>query len=379
LLDLIFMKNLFANDNPRLRFARLDAAACRGLAPASQYEGGFERALGVVWFGAPPTDCSPQMAEVPFMSVPMPLLQMDGTGTGELWLGGAVSATKEFEGIRYRADGDVLFGTLTIGGEDSHLAVDSRSVYERMFRLLDQAGYPHLWRTWNFLSDIHGNDQGLERYRQFNVGRQAAYDARQQMVESTAPAACALGMRDGGFCVGFLAGRVAPILLENPRQVSAYHYPDTYGPRSPTFSRATLIPLVDSFLLLISGTASIVGHESRHIGNVRAQTRETLANISEIVAQANDQLSAARANDRLTQGPGFMLADLQLRVYVRHPEDADAVRRELGVCLGAGPGERQVRELNVCFVQADVCRQELLVEIEASGWVPRTHGDQEAR
>ena len=354
------MKNLFANDNPRLRFARLDAAACRGLAPASQYEDGFERALGVVWFGAPPTDCSPQMAEVPFMSVPMPLLQMDGTGTGELWLGGAVSVTKEFEGIRYRADGDVLFGTLTIGGKDSHMAVDSQSVYERIFRLLDRTGYPYLWRTWNFLSDIHGNDQGLERYRQFNVGRQAAYDARQQVVASTAPAACALGMRDGGFCVGFLAGHVAPILLENPRQVSAYHYPDTYGPRSPTFSRATLVPLSDAYLLLVSGTASIVGHESRHLGNVRAQTRETLANISEIVAQAND---------RLPEGSGFMLAELQLRVYVRHPEDADAVRRELGVCLG--------KNLNVCFVQADVCRQELLVEIEASGLLHRAN--QEAR
>ncbi|OZB36587.1 MAG: hypothetical protein B7X35_08200 [Halothiobacillus sp. 14-56-357] len=365
------MNNLVANDNPRLRFARLDTAACRGFAPASQYQGGFERALGVVWFGEPPTDFTPQMADVPFMSAPMPVLQMDRTGAGEIWLGGAVSATKEFEGIRYRADGDVLFGTITIGGKDSHLALDSQSVYERMFRLLDQAGYPHLWRTWNFLADIHGNDQGLERYRQFNVGRQAAYDARQQAVESCAPAACALGMRVGGFCVGFLAGRAAPILLENPRQVSAYHYPDTYGPRSPTFSRATLIPLVDAYLLLISGTASIVGHESRHLGNVRAQTRETLANISEIVAQANDRLNDAWAIDRLPQGPGFMLADLQLRVYVRRPEDAEAVRRELGVCLG--------KNLNVCFVQADVCRQELLVEIEASGWVRQTHGDREAR
>ena len=350
-----FMNNPEPSSANTLRFMRLFAAACRD-------EGGFERALGVVWFGEPPVNCSPQMGDVPFMSVPMPLLQSDIEGAGELWQGGAVSATKEFEGIRYRADGDVLFGTLTIGGKDSHLAVDSQSVYERIFRLLDQAGYPYLWRTWNFLSDIHGNDQGLERYRQFNIGRQAAYDARQQVVESTAPAACALGMRDGGFCVGFLAGRVAPILLENPRQVSAYHYPDTYGPRSPTFSRATLVPLSDAYLLLISGTASIVGHESRHLGNVRAQTRETLANISEIVAQANDRLPA---------GPGFMLAELQLRVYVRRPEDADAVRRELGVCLG--------KELNVCFVQADVCRQELLVEIEASGLVRRTHANREAR
>lgn len=356
------MNNLPETNHTSLRFSRLDAAACRQLAPASQHAVAFERALGVVWFGAPPADCSPQMADVPFMSVPMPLLQTDRTGAGEIWRGGVVSATEEFEGVRYRADGDVLFGTLTIGGKDSRMVEDSQRVYERIFRLLDQTGYPHLWRTWNFLADIHGDEQGLERYRQFNVGRQAAYDARQQVAQSVAPAACALGMRDGGFCFGFLAGRIAPILLENPRQVSAYHYPDTYGPRSPTFSRATLVPLSDAYLLLISGTASIVGHESRHIGNVRAQTRETLANISEIVAQAND---------RLPGGLRFMLADLQLRVYLRRAEDADAVRRELGVCLGKG--------LNACFVQADVCRQELLVEIEASGLVHRSHASPEGR
>lgn len=217
------MNNSPATHESSLRFTRLDATACRG-------ERGFERALGVVWFGEPPVNGSPQMAAVPFMSVPMPLLQTNRTGAGELWQGGAVSATKELEGIRYRTDGDTLFGTMTIGGKDNRLVVDSQSVYERMFRLLDQSGYPYLWRTWNFLSDIHGNDQGLERYRQFNIGRQAAYDARQHIVERTAPAACALGMRDGGFCVGFLAGRVVPILLENPRQVSAYRYPETYGP-----------------------------------------------------------------------------------------------------------------------------------------------------
>ncbi|MHB9020607.1 MAG: chorismate transformation enzyme, FkbO/Hyg5 family [Halothiobacillus sp.] len=314
---------------------------------------GFKQGLGLIWFGEPPESMAGQTSgsipDLPFLSISMPLLLGETAGGGELWQG-RPGATELFEGIRYRGDETALFGVLTLEDKDNHLAADSQSVYERIFRLLDHAGYPHLWRTWNFLTDIHGSDQGLERYQQFNIGRQAAYDAFSQPAASTAPAACALGIQQGGFRVGFLAGRKPPVLLENPRQTSAYHYPDTYGPRSPTFSRATLIPLENRHLLLISGTASIVGHESRHIGNVRAQTRETLTNISEIVAQAND---------RLPDDTGFLLAQLQWRVYVRRPEDADAVRRELRVCLG--------KKLNMCFVQADVCRQELLVEIEASG------------
>lgn len=315
----------------------------------------FDRALGLVWFGSPFVAPDRACTELPCLSVPIPLLRQGQQGAGELWLSSVpVSTTQEFEGIRYREDGAVLFGTLTLGDRTSRLDIESQSAYARMFRLLEHAGYPHVWRTWNFLPDIHGQNenQELERYRQFNIGRQAAYDARRQIVERTAPAACALGTRTGGFSLGFMAGRVAPILLENPRQVSAYRYPQTYGPRSPTFSRATLVPLPDAHLLLISGTASIVGHESRHAGDVRAQTRETLVNISAIITEANTHMPADSF---------FSLADLQLRVYVRHVADAAAVQQEIEDHLGLKP--------DMCLVQADVCRQELLVEIEASGLV----------
>ena len=41
--------------------------------------------------------------------------------------------------------------------------------------------------------------------------------------------------------VYFLAGRTAPVFVENPRQVSAYHYRREYGTHSPSFSRAALL------------------------------------------------------------------------------------------------------------------------------------------
>jgi enamine deaminase RidA (YjgF/YER057c/UK114 family) len=359
------MNNIASSTAAKLAFTQLHT-----LTPAPSWAQG----LGLIWFGQKPDGWGQAQSLLPAMAVPLTLIPPHsgdgaGFGAGELWLGHTPSAMQAFEGISFRCDGQTLFGVLNLNDSATGMQDQARTAYNRMFRLLAKTGYPHLWRTWNFLEDIHAQEPvlaaapfadhtadntaerpTLERYRQFNLGRQAAFDAFAQSAPHTAPAACALGMRDGGFCFAFLAGKIPPILLENPRQTSAYHYPTTYGPRSPTFSRAALILQPTHALLLISGTASIVGHESRHIGNVRAQTRETITNLSEIVAQAND---------RLPEGEQFTLSKLQLRVYVRHPEDADAVRRELRVCLG--------KQLNLCLVQADVCRQELLVEIEASG------------
>jgi enamine deaminase RidA (YjgF/YER057c/UK114 family) len=364
------MNNIAPTTAAQLAFTQLHA-----LSPATASS--WAQGLGLIWFGQKPDGWDQASSLLPTLAVPLTLItptpsdkaDNGAVGTGELWLGQAPGALQEFEGISYRCDEHTLFGVLHLKDSAAGLQDQARTAYDRMFRLLAKAGYSQVWRTWNFLEDIHAQEPilaahthtntaadnpaerpTLERYRQFNVGRQAAYDTLAQSAPHAAPAACALGMREGGFCFAFLAGKTPPILLENPRQTSAYHYPATYGPRSPTFSRAALILQPSHALLLISGTASIVGHESRHMGNVRAQTRETLTNLSEIVAQAND---------RLPEGELFTLSKLHLRVYVRHPEDADAVRRELRVCLG--------KQLNLCFVQADVCRQELLVEIEASG------------
>jgi len=152
--------------------------------------------------------------------------------------------------------------------------------------------------------------------------------------------------------VYFLAGRTAPTFLENPRQVSAYHYPRQYGSHSPVFSRATLLRHSGGLALFISGTASIVGHRSLHVGDTAAQTRETLANIEALLAEASRVARSAR----------FELGALACKVYVRRPADLPVIKAELAAALGAGA--------RVIYLQADICRQDLLVEIEATGMCP---------
>lgn len=71
-------------------------------------------------------------------------------------------------------------------------------------------------------------------------------------------------------------------------------------------------------------------------------------NLEAVIAEANRKLVQLR----------FNLRDAFIRVYIRQPKDLDAVRAELQSHLKS--------EINTMFIQADICRHDLLVEIEAS-------------
>ncbi|MGJ7496185.1 hypothetical protein ACSFA8_13995 [Variovorax sp. RT4R15] len=276
----------------------------------------------------------------------------------DLWHAGAAVQSGTTGVVRWRSDGHWLLGVVDLdeNGNGEDLTALSQRAYRNLFEAMKQAGCPHLLRIWNYLPRINDDGGGMERYRQFNAGRQQAFLEAGQAAFEGAPAACALGVHEGALCIRFLAGRVPPLPVENPRQVSAYHYPADYGPRSPTFSRAALAPLGGGQVaLFISGTASIVGHQTVHVGDVRAQLDETLLNLRAVIAAANERSSA-----------NFTLERSDPVVYVRHPADAPGIRRQLEQALGAG--SRFMR--HAVFLQADICRSDLLVEIEAHATEP---------
>jgi enamine deaminase RidA (YjgF/YER057c/UK114 family) len=248
-------------------------------------------------------------------------------------------------------------GQIDIEAAGIDLQAVTRQLYTDLFALLHAHGDLHLLKLWNYLPHINAERDGLEIYRHFNIGRQQAFlDAGQRAFEG-APAACALGHHGGPLRLEFLAGPVAPRPVENPRQVSAYHYPAHYGPRSPTFSRAALVALTPKAdTLFISGTASIVGHASLHPGDVMRQTEETLRNLHAVLDAAHARTPAR-----------FDLGHMDLTIYLRDPADRAAVQAVLARTLdAASPGLR-----DALWLHADVCRRELLVEIEAQGSAPR--------
>ncbi len=322
--------------------------------------------LGALCFSADAGDAGESQmqtdTDIPCLRVPMQRLD-GGDSFCEVWRSSAALTQGRCGAIHYRHDEDVLFGVLVLpetmdaDAGKTPLQQATESAYRQVFALLDTLRYPYLFRFWNYIADINTHSFGLERYRQFNLGRQDAFLAHGRDVVGNVPAACALGFHPGTSAPGpltiaFLAGRVAPLNIENPRQISAYEYPQQYGPRSPTFSRASLVHLGQDEVLFVSGTASIVGHATLHPSDVVAQTRETMTNIAAVLAEAN----------RLARQPSFDLASLYYKVYVRHPADLVQIRNELERIVGA--------TLNTVYLQADVCRQDLLLEIEATAGHP---------
>jgi chorismate lyase/3-hydroxybenzoate synthase len=202
----------------------------------------------------------------------------------------------------------------------------------------------HPARFWNFIPDI-GSPMagGLDRYMVFNAGRHDAYSERYGALGT----ASAVGITGSDLSIHCLALDHAGTPIENPRQTPAWQYSSRYGPLPPCFSRATIVELSGRRALLIGGTASVVGEDSRHAGAFDAQVKETLMNLEALIRTAN-------GNPREGRVALHRLVDL--RVYVTSPAEADHVRELL---IAACPRAR-----TIAVAVAQVCRPELLVEIE---------------
>ena len=258
-------------------------------------------------------------------------------------------------GLQFRHCEDLLFATLTIreqiatDGEVAALMGATTSAYEQIFDLLEKTEHPHLIRIWNYLPEINRETGGDERYRHFNSARRSAFRKFGRATIGAVPAACALGSPAGSpIVIYFLAARQAPKMIENPRQTSAYHYPLKFGKDRPIFSRACVWGDARNSRLFISGTASIVGHETLHGGDVVAQTRETVMNLRVLLEEAN----------RVTGFARYSLDGLTVKVYVRRPADLPLIESTLAQLLNPA---------HAVYLQADICREDLLVEIEAVG------------
>ena len=297
--------------------------------------------------------------DFPLARVHTPVLG-DAREVLEVWRAGAGAQPGSHGRVRYAWGGDFLFGSLAVREEEpagaagssprTPLEIATDLAYREMYAALAAAGNPQLVRVWNYIPDINLDTHGLERYRQFNKARHEATVACGRTVTGSVPAASALGAASGSpLTMYFLASRRTPAFIENPRQVSAYRYPAQYGPRSPAFSRATVLGEGDEAMLFVSGTASIVGHQTLHAGDPAAQTRETLANIEALLQEA----ARRTGNGRLR------LETLAYKVYVRDPRDLPAIRAQLEPTVGA--------EASLLYLKADICRRDLSVEIEAVG------------
>jgi enamine deaminase RidA (YjgF/YER057c/UK114 family) len=221
---------------------------------------------------------------------------------------------------------------------------------------------PHPVRLWNHIPGIHepmGERQ--DRYMVFNAGRFEALSewlGGRESFDTRVASASGIGHDGRDLVIHCVASERPGQAVANPRQIAPYRYSQKYGPLPPCFARATVIhPPDGGSLVLVGGTASIVGEESVHLGDLARQTDETLTNLAVLLlAAAGDP--AMEAADRAA----VLARYRDVRVYYPDPERLEELRLLL---KDAFPCARQVE-----WVRAGLCRQELLVEIEGVAPLP---------
>lgn len=304
--------------------------------------------LALVHFGANQGVNAASGVEPGPLEIRVGLPVLGGEAPVEVWRASGAVTHGHHDQVHYALADELMFGCLHLPNAPDE---DPREVTLRAYRMIldavGAAGYPHLLRVWNYLSAINAQVHGLERYRAFCQGRAEVFEALDDH-EHRLPAATAIGTRDGGLLIYFLSARQPPRHLENPRQLSAFRYPRCYGPRSPSFARASLWQSDETRAdLFISGTASIVGHESRHPDNPGAQLEESLRNVQNLLQHAVEQ-------GGLREGDSRRLS--LLKIYLRHGGDYPVAREALL--------RQQGRAVPTLWLEGDICRQELLVEME---------------
>ncbi len=235
------------------------------------------------------------------------------------------------------------------------------------YRILDRelrrhdAGY--LVRVWNFIPEILAALGELpQRYMVFNAGRHAAYREWNQgeyCFETQVATASGVGHPGTDLVVHGMATACPGIPVENPRQIPSYRYSARYGPVAPCFSRATRVVVAPDQRpwLLVGGTASVRGEVTVFPDDLEGQAEETCRNLEALMVAG---LNGHGGNSHGT--PRSALDHYRhLRVYYVHA----AHRARVADLIS-----RRFQRAEIELVHADLCRKDLLIEIEGVAELP---------
>ncbi len=275
----------------------------------------------------------------------IPLKALGNAPECELWQAASPVQQGSFKGIVYAANAHVCLASLQLAEHEQGIAAVAEQAYLHLHELGQHLGLPHMLRVWHYLYALNEGEGDAERYKQFCLGRAQALEYAGVPAEHL-HAATLVGSQTPGVRMHFILVKQPPLNLENPRQTSAYHYPREYGPRQPAFARASIMQWPEAApQLFVSGTASIVGHRSRHAEDLAGQVDESLRNIQTLLQAAAETMGDLQWRD----------LDF-LKIYLRHDADLERTRQQLRSVVG--------NDLPLIFLQAGLCRAELLVEIE---------------
>lgn len=262
---------------------------------------------------------------------------------------------RQRNGVAYITLQDASVKRLYLGGIISQnleisIAAQSREVFNTIKEIMELEAMPvnSIVRQWNYIEKITAHDeQDRQHYQAFNDARSLFYDSAEWI--HGFPAATGIGMQWGGVVIDLnatLAYNSETVItpIDNPLQIAAHAYsqalllgkPDEQLPckTTPKFERAKQVTQCGDGVLYVSGTAAIRGEQSLLNVGIEEQTRITIENINVLIG--NHPLCL-------------------IRVYLKKPEE---LQRAKAVIQTLCP------DLPTGYLLADVCREELLIEIE---------------
>ncbi|MBQ3260182.1 MAG: hypothetical protein IJA66_03725 [Alistipes sp.] len=312
------------------------------------------------------TLCEMMGRRVPVTLIPQYLLPNGGVSLEIYTLDGTADiVVEEKQGVCYGSitgDGESLLFIEGIPASDFAESVrhQSEEVFGKFDAVLSAHGFAadDIVRQWNYIGSIVSHRDGKQNYQEFNDAR-TCYYAKGKW-QNGYPAATGIGASGEGIIVGGIAFKRAEEApkgiypIDNPLQVSAHVYSKRVlvddaadaMKSTPKFERAKLIETERGACCFVSGTAAIRGEESMDASSARRQTMMTIENIDYLVSKENLVRHGCQPYD---------LEYRQLQVFVKNAEDYEVVRAVV---------EARYPQLSVVYSIADVCRRELLVEIE---------------
>ena len=303
---------------------------------------------------------------VPVTLIPQYLLPKGGLSLDIYTLDGNIEISfKESSGICYGlidSNEESLLFIEGIPAVDFSNSVQQQSdeIFGKLDSILSLHGFAvdDIVRQWNYIGSIVSHKDGKQNYQEFNDARSRYYSKAEW--HNGYPAATGIGAEGDGVIVGGIAFKKADnksksiYPIDNPLQVAAHIYSKRVliddaanaVKSTPKFERAKLIETQRGACCFVSGTASIRGEESVDSGSARLQTIKTIENIEYLVSKENLVRFGCRPYD---------LKYLQLQVFIKNSQDFEDVKSVV---------EEAYPQIPVIYTVADVCRSELLVEIE---------------
>ncbi len=258
----------------------------------------------------------------------------------ELWKSNEKPVKTGVSGLCHWAEADgFLFTSIWLSeAECEDLQAATEKAYVELLAFIKQTDQSNLLRFWNYLPKINVGEGDSENYKLFCTGRLKAFQDSGIRNEDF-PAATGIGHLTSGMTIYAISSAFEGQHHMNSRQQNAYHYPRQYGISSPSFARATSVDYPQGRSLFISGTASIIGHQTLHHGDLVAQLQITKENMLHLMEKAEF------TQDRIQT----------MKVYVRHESDLEQTKAVL---------DKDFPEITKIFTIADICRSDLLVEVE---------------